>query len=79
MSLFMSPYGHYAGLVWEILFFGVITSIFIEELMEICFGLALSVYTSLGFRGFGFRALRFMVWGLGLCTSVDAKGHSPLQ
>jgi len=42
MSFFMSPYDHPgAGLVWEILFFGVITSIFLEELVEIFQGLCI--------------------------------------
>ena len=35
MSLMLSPYGNLWGLVWEILFFGSITTIFIEELLEI--------------------------------------------
>ncbi|CAE7225330.1 pkd2 [Symbiodinium pilosum] len=39
MSLYMSPYANLWGLVWEILFFGSITTIFIEELLEIIRGL----------------------------------------
>ena len=35
----MSPYANLWGLVWEILFFGSITTIFIEELLEIIRGL----------------------------------------
>mmetsp|Transcript_42193 Transcript_42193/g.98493 ORF Transcript_42193/g.98493 Transcript_42193/m.98493 type:complete len:766 (+) Transcript_42193:75-2372(+) len=39
MSLLMQPYANLWGLVWEILFFGSITTIFIEEVMEIIRGL----------------------------------------
>ena len=42
MSLFMSPYGNLWGLVWEILFFGSITTIFLEEIAEILGGLKLN-------------------------------------